>query len=550
MTYPLAVQKIKTTMKQFISHFPITVVAVSLLIVAASLSGCSQNDPLPGDDNGDTRAALTVQVSDNGYSPAEETLPNTRATENDYTTEFTEGDKIGLYAVKDGVVVAGYENLCFTLTDDGSGNLSWMPPAGTTVWYEGASTKYFVYYPYRLMQEEERPPFLSASTDQQFFNSLITTWNPASDQREYVNYTSQDLMTGSGTVSDNGSARILSVALTHRMALVVLDLPRMRYRFTNKAPQIVDYITDVPDLVFTDFNPCCMDDGTYRYLINPVATSPQSSLLGSYTAAAGKTQEFTFTPKVSGGSYKTYKVDGGSKEITRTLQAGDFFMKDGTLLEKNVSLSAAQKTNCLGVIYYVADITQDDPLLKKDHPNCQHGLVVALQDAGGNSHWSSPGYEDITEKWLKNQNNKYDIATLKEEKKMQGYANTRALEGYNASDRVTGEKLGYKVLPIELIMEYAAAHPVPANCSDWYWPSLIELKYMCWGQGASSGTVGKAMLDEQLKKVNGALLSDRYWSCTECSNGDYAWRTHFFYGKGYEDSKDNTSCRVRAILTF
>lgn len=57
-------------MIRIIPPFPLSVVAASLLIAAATLAGCSQSD-LPGADDNDTRpgTALTVQVTDGGYSP-------------------------------------------------------------------------------------------------------------------------------------------------------------------------------------------------------------------------------------------------------------------------------------------------------------------------------------------------------------------------------------------------------------------------------------------------------------------------------------------------
>lgn len=543
-------------MKRFVPHFPIYVVAAFLLITAVSLSGCSQNE-LPGGDDNDTLhcTALTVQVTDGGYSSAEGTHPNTRATENGYTTVFAEGDKIGLYAVKNGAIVRDCENLCLTLTGDGSGNLSWTLPAGSGLWYEGASAAYYAYYPYQpnaYMTGKVNPAAPDANG---FFNELVEKWALTTNQSTPAAYTAQDLMTGIGTVSGNGSARTLTFSLTHQMALAVIKTPITKYVLKDASGiSLPDYTLPAPDLTFNGFAPCAMSDGSHRYLINPCLQ--QSPLSGSYTNASDKMQEFSFTPGSETGTYKTYTVDGGPATViekSHTLQAGDFYMSDGSLIEKGVSLTPAQQAACLGVVFYVGDLinsTDGDPLLKREHPTCTHGLVVALQDASSGTLWSSD-YEDISSNWLNSQSSIYQISSLETTDKMQGYANTRALEGYNASDKVTVTPKR-KVLPIQAVKDYSDSHTTPANSSGWYWPSVMELKYICWGQGATSGIAGREMLNLQFAKVQGTspLQSYAYWSSAE-DDRSWAWSVYFSNGNvSYYGRKDNDSYLVRAVLAF
>ena len=263
-------------------------------------------------------------------------------------------------------------------------------------------------------------------------------------------------------------------------------------------------------------------------------------------------------------------TDVESKELKQgfapsDLKIGDYYYSDGNTSdggyrvyadESNATLPIMpvltdannQPRKVVGIVYWVGDITNNDPLLKKKFPNGTKGLVVALQDAGSNSYWSS-SYEDITISWLKDQGDIYVITSLKEENKMQGYANTQALKGYNASDRVSSDPY-LKVLPIEAITTYAAAHPTPASSSGWYWPSLMELQYMCWGQGNSSGTAGREFLDVQFEKVSGTSLQlYNYWSSTEYIS-DRAWNVYFYRGDMASSSKRNYSFAVRAVAAF
>lgn len=244
------------------------------------------------------------------------------------------------------------------------------------------------------------------------------------------------------------------------------------------------------------------------------------------------------------------------------LKVGDYYYSDGmwsdggyrkydsgastALLDIRPVLTdaAGNSRTVVGIVFWVKDITDEDPLLKIDKPGCTHGLVVALHDASAGSFWSTNS-EDITSNWLSSQGNTYGITTLETENKMQGYANTKALAAYNAEK---GGGSALRVLPVDLIGTYATT--APANSSGWYWPSFMELKYMCWGQNNGSGVAGKDMLNTQLGKVGGTSFQSRYyWSSTETYNNS-AWNVHFNYGDVYYDFKHFNEYRVRAVLAF
>lgn len=287
--------------------------------------------------------------------------------------------------------------------------------------------------------------------------------------------------------------------------------------------------------------------------------------LDTYTTfETGKKYTFQITVNLTGltatatiGGWDKVEVNGdatipdpiGNKTPARAA-AGDFYMNDGTLVDKDAALTNAQKSACLGIVYWVGDITGEDPLLKREKPGCTHGLVMALQDAAENSFWSS-NYEDIAKNWLSGQGDTYGITTLHEIDKMQGYANTAALNGYNESDNVKNDP-GLKVLPVGIIAEYAKSHPTPESSSGWYWPSVKELEYMCWGQNNSSGVAGKEMLDKQLDILGiKHLQSDYYWSSSEQPGAKLALTAIFKNSGGYGTYPKSTSlCGVRAVLAF
>lgn len=516
-------------------------ISILVLLTAVSLCGCSNDDePVATVTDGTT---LTVTARADGFVPAEGTpqtrTPQTRAAESGYTTTFVKGDRIGVFAVKDGNVIADCRNL--PCTYDGT---AWSKV------YKYTGATYFAYYPYTEgMNDKTSVDEIIAA-----FNTAVAT---ATDQSTYAGYTACDLMTAESPIS--GSS--LSFSFTHRMSLIEISLPVQKYT-TSGSADAYEYSAPVLNPAFSlapgsgsnaaTIKPYLMGNGIYRYIV-PAGTSG-ATLSGVFHTADGKTIEYLKDNlSLSSGNYKRLNVTYSGAPSTPTVRAlavGDFYYSDGSIYPGDASNPPSE--GCIGVVYWVGSIIEEDPLLKKDHLGCTHGLVASLQDVGLTV-WSS-GYEDITGNWLSNQGETYGITDLKETEKMQGYANTKALEGYNKSSRVTTENPQREVLPIGLIQTYADAHPAPASSSGWYFPSIKELKFMRWGQNASDGTEGKKKLDEQFGKITGAssLLSYFYWSSTEHGDGSWAWAVGFDeYGNGYGHGyKYNNSFWLRAVLVF
>ena len=556
-----------------LSHHQHILPVLFLLAGIAVLWGCSPLElPDSATDGGIVSAtqSFSVSVSDGGYSPTDPS-PHTRATENGYTTTFTTGDKIGVFAVKDGAIVDGVNNLCLiatTTTGGGSGStLVWQDANGKAPLNISGAT-YYAYYPYQeTLSGSLSPSGASAPDAATFFADVISQWTPSTAQGTYADYTAQDLMIARGSVS----GKSLSFPMQHRMSLVVIDLPRTKYTFNNE-PKIPDYIIDAPDTKFNGFAPCRMSDGTYRYLVKPTT---DGLLSGSYTNFTSNTSattiEWNFTATIGASNYKTYKVDGAAVTTkSHTLTAGDFYMKDGTLLAGTTeSLTDAQKAACIGIVYWVGDITNDNySLLDDKFPTGTHGLVVSLWNAtdpdNGSKEemkWTYGSSESVQEQLTSAWTDKPTDYNIQEENKMQGYVNTIALQKYN--EYVVGNTAGRgdygpnsqkRIKPIYALANFEAAHPAPDKSSGWYWPSVCELKYVCRGQGNDSqSTEGRGMLNPQIEKVGGTFFGgDGYWSSTEHSLDSYAARIVGFGNGGvyYYGSKLGNTYRVRPLLAF
>nr|WP_302829182.1 fimbrillin family protein [uncultured Bacteroides sp.] len=488
-------------------HFLFQSLFIGLLLTL--LWGCSDETITSVTDSEKQSERLTVIVTDGGYIASAGEDPLTRTKEEDYKTTFTAGDKIGLYAVKNNAIITGCNNVCLTLAADGK----WTPPTGTEIFYEGADATCYAYYPYQPLLAGALVP--SATDADGFFANVVAQWTPATDQGNYAKYTASDLMTGKGTVSGTpGSTHTLSFTFTHRMALMVMDLPKAKYALSTDANYT--WLADALDTEFNGFSPYHLDAGLYRYLIKPSQTN--LFLSGSYTNASSTTNEWGITPTIAPGNYKSFKVDNGNtvNNVTHTLAVGDFYMKNGALVAKNkAELTEEEQTNCIGIVYKVGAGNGDSLSDYGGKLTTIHGYVLALQQS-----WQVWG--DASRIFVTGDGGSHF-----------GYKGTQILLTAAATESKSFPACMYCV-------NYKPATPTGIT-SGWYYPATAQMRE-CAINANSNG------MNTQLAKISGAAsLSGTYSSCSDVSasqcwgarvgNGSY-----FYLGKG--------SNLTRAVFTF
>lgn len=511
-------------------------------VIPLALASCRQ-EVVPGETDGSHAQPFLITVTDGGY--ASEATDGSRATENGYTTTFTAGDQCGLYIVRGTEIV--YDNICLTATDGTDGSLIWQAPAGTDLYGGYENESYFLYYPYQADMTDKVTVTAAATGDAAFFATLISGWQPKADQSDYANYTASDLMTATGTATPNADGTLsLSFPMAHRMTMAVIEMPGTVYKFTN-SPAVPDYTIAASADFSSENKPCLMSDGSYRYLVNPEAQGEDATLTGSYDNGY---KEFSITPSIeTAGNYKTYKVDGGYKEIEHTLQAGDFYLKDGTLLSKDAALTDAQKAACAGIVFWVGDATATDPALNRDFPQCTHGLVVSLKEA--TSVWQS-NYDSQSsiQSWAENQEfytqggyyalNKDVGSGYDSPGGIQGYNNTQILKAYNETfaDR-------YPVTILNSFGTITEGVTLPEDkTSGWYLPSPKELVELYRAKEA----VNQSLTASGGNPLLPSLDFPYYWSSGEDSRYG-AWYVGLHYGYVSYSRKYNYNS-VRLVFAF
>ena len=412
----------------------------------------------------DKAQQLTISVTDGGYTSAVENMKTrveTRAVENGYTTEFTEGDACGFYMVRGGKPV--YSNVKLTAEKDAAtGGIMWKTD-GTTLAAGMDGESYYLYYPYQadMAGKTATPAEGAVMTDAEFFKPLIDGWQPGDDQSTHAAYTASDLMTAGGSTTGTGNTIHLSFAMKHRMALAVIEMPKTVYKFIDA--NVPDYTVGAEATFTGTAKPLRMADGTYRYLVH----SSMPTIEGCYD---GGNREFTITTSASHpvvGEYKRYKVDGAAETIKNVTYAesgiariGDFCCTKkngatGYLIPKEADETTVQAAKVVGIVFQ----TDKSRIGAKEKEKLGgegnvHGLVMAVKNIATRQAWGLFGMDEGLTTCRAKADNYNDIS---------GYGNCEHIRTNRGNfDSYPAFKAAY---------DYNTTCPVPATTTGWYLPA-------------------------------------------------------------------------------
>ena len=412
----------------------------------------------------DKAQQLTISVTDGGYTSAVENMKTrveTRAVENGYTTEFTEGDACGFYMVRGGKPV--YSNVKLTAEKDAAtGGIMWKTD-GTTLAAGMDGESYYLYYPYQadMAGKTATPAEGAVMTDAEFFKPLIDGWQPGDDQSTHAAYTASDLMTAGGSTTGTGNTIHLSFAMKHRMALAVIEMPKTVYKFIDA--NVPDYTVGAEATFTGTAKPLRMADGTYRYLVH----SSMPTIEGCYD---GGNREFTITTSASHpvvGEYKRYKVDGAVTTVKDYTMAesgiariGDFYCTKnngttGYLIPKEADETTVQAAKVVGIVFQ----TDKSRIGAKEKEKLGgegnvHGLVMAVKNIATRQAWGLFGMDEGLTTCRTKADNYNDIS---------GYGNCEHIRTNRGNfDSYPAFKAAY---------DYNTTCPVPATTTGWYLPA-------------------------------------------------------------------------------
>lgn len=204
----------------------------------------------------------------------------------------------------------------------------------------------------------------------------------------------------------------------------------------------------------------------------------------------------------------------------------------------------------IGVVFWVGDPTENDPELKKDHPECTHGLVISWSEVPDpdyswralDCYWqNSPAnvgawieantsYPSIRCSSLGGEVNN-DLLNMP-----YGYSNTKAIREYNKANPSN------EVTAVTRIDEFEKLWPAPKSSSGWYLPSAKEGSLM-WGGEYTGNVFGNGAGDEIIKGINKSIYKARdyfyYEDEYDYDTGMYLEDMHqYWVSNEYYDNSD------------
>lgn len=237
---------------------------------------------------------------------------------------------------------------------------------------------------------------------------------------------------------------------------------------------------------------------------------------------------------------------------------GDFYYADGTW-----SSEIDYSKNPIGVVFYTGNPTAEDPVLKADFPNCNHGLVIAAFAEEPGCMWQNnyQAFGSAVGKWV-TQNLTGYVSTEsnfgKDEirNSILGYNNTKAIRAFNNANT------GYTVIPVEKAAAFEAEHSAPESSSGWYVPSIKELFLLINGEMDNAEVLEATTTHKNIAVIDNALLyiigakqiynsqwAYNIWASTEY--GAYGYTICTYDGKIEGTLKENhVNFQTRFILAF
>lgn len=387
----------------------------------------------------------------------------------DISTVFELGDQAGVYAVVNGKVVPSISNLPLRYNINGA----WEAEGDVVFTEELRSADFYAYFPY-----DAEAVFNPSAADP--FAEMTAAFATSSDQSTLRKQKASDLMTTPATKLT--AYNTIDLHLSHRFALALVELPNASYVFTN--PGLDLYVRSSSDSATFEVDGKHVlpyfDEQTQTYRLL-VSTGSAEQLIVRFIGNTGsKTATISNLAQIPAGQYAKYVVDGGVQFTTATLQVGDYFCSDGSIISKDsTDRITASRSSIIGVVWQIGTT----PAIQTDYPACKHALVLALDEGKGK--WSSKGSTSSDENnagW-KTWWTDYGLAALSTtsaasidltELLPTGYEYTAAWLALDTALTLGGFRVPVKDGFQTYYDTYSAAHPLPGVTTSWFVPSLRE----------------------------------------------------------------------------
>ena len=500
----------------------------------------------------DVRPPFTIRATVSSFTGLEVTdklsigNPATRTGEDGYTTVFKPGDAIGIFALRDFetpniATIDNVYNLKLVYSEtDGVG--TWLPESGDThmLYSYDEDLDYVAYYPYRAGITIKQDDMAHINAD------LATKLQPATDQSSPASYTGSDLMTAHGKpVADptNAKKKVLTLDFKHQHALLVFKpsegflryvSPDGGFEYRDEARELLG--SQASEVTINNVKACPMGDGSFRAIIPTSLSAASFTPSGKYVLTDGKTLNFTGTPMTAGtltaGRYYTIQTNTQLGTKIRGLQSGDFFYRDGKLLNRDIN-TIPDPTNCVGILITPAG-GSDSNYGGHCVNNTVHGHVVSV-------------YDVVTCKWGPNGN--IGTNTSDSWNDWRGYQITQKMK--QDADANYGGLSASNYAAAYYCLNYGNTDKgklTAVNNSGWYFPSegfMYSWAILRWGDiNASLTKLVSAGYGQNIGS------NQYYWDASTAKSDSQARVVRLNSGSMGAVAGRSNPYKVRAVLTF
>lgn len=455
---------------------------------------------------------LEISVSDAGSAA-------TKAyTDESFRTTFEKGDKVGVFAIRNGAVLPNINNRA--LTFNGS---EWEFDSKVNYNATMQGAVFHAYYPY----SEEAVADAGAADP---FAAMAEGWTVPYDQSTQKKYHACDLMTASATPVEKDGKFHLDFGMTHRMGMLQISLPKTAYVFTNTDPELEDYVLtgwsaaeysasigSEPAVAILPL----MDEASqsHRFIVKP--GTPVNISATFSRDGAPKKFSLSLQQGIGAGVCEPYRVDGGYRKTVMELKVGDYYCTDGSLVPYDGSVPAPE--NAVGVVYMVGT----PAAVSTSEPDFTHGLVYSLArqkrpavegDPGKYSKFEGDEYVSV---FGLAQDKNYDYSSIglstgdHNKTDLNGYGYTKSWMLYNG-------ELGMNAIFLASIQAYREANPLPEGMTtEWYLPSYDEFVKIAENKEALDASLAHASAEASFE---GAATGDKkyfrgHWTSSLRSTG-------------------------------
>ena len=455
-----------------------------------------------------------------------------------------------------------------------------------------------------------------------------TDWTVKADQSTAANYQASDLIRADLkdlAFNDRNAPEKSKMVFHHKTAKVVVNLSaddgvaldantsvKLNNLFgLDKGSTITPYKATVNKHTYlallkeqtliakSSFIQVTTGDGTFLY-----------KLPNAKTFKAGNAYTYNITVKANGievtEAISGEWTDGGSEAVTSktvlvkytadNVKKGDYIYKDGTISDGGLRQIYSDGTMVceatkpqprtiknnpvVGIVFWTPSETTtesrqtpasltDDKIMATDHPECTHGLAVALEHISYEEISGVSNYEFIKD--FQKSNNftherKSDFVSIASGKgatdninKIYGYQNTIVLRAYNEYCTKNNRKnfIAQNAVGLE---EFAANHPAPSHSTGWFIPSLKELHLLCYMDvddiydsklPKPAHVATRDVVNSSLLAANGTPFIEGYYRSSSEYAEDclYVYIVYFSYGSAFQNLKWYSQS-LKAVCAF